>query len=62
MRRRLPQGVRASDYMDALAAQDPTRLELAPDVRFTENTRPLKLGDGLWGTVTAVGSYRHYFT
>ncbi len=52
----------ASDYMDALAAQDPGRLEFAPDVRFTENTRPLKLGDGLWGTVTAVGSYRHYFT
>ncbi len=52
----------AHGYMDALAAHDPSMLELAPGVRFTENTRPLKLGDGLWGTVTAVGAYRHYFT
>jgi len=52
----------AHGYMDALAAHDPSALQLAPGVRFTENTRPLKLGDGLWGTVTAVGAYRHYFT
>ena len=52
----------AFDYMAALAAHDPTMLKLTPDVRFTENTRPLKLGDGLWGTVTALGAYRHYVT
>ena len=50
----------AFDYMTALAAHDPTGLKLAADVRFTENTRPLKLGDGLWGTITALGAYRHY--
>lgn len=52
----------AGGYMDALAAKDPTQLPLAANVRFTENTRPLKLGDGLWGTVTGVGAYRHYLT
>ncbi len=49
-------------YLDALAARDPSRLPVTADVRFTENTRPLKLGDGLWGTVTKIGPYRHYFT
>ncbi len=49
-------------YLEALAARDPSRLPVAAHVKFTENTRPLQLGDGLWGTITKVGPYRHLFT
>ncbi|MEJ0008855.1 MAG: hypothetical protein WDM77_21440 [Steroidobacteraceae bacterium] len=41
-------------YLDAMAAHDPKRLPLARDVRFTENTNEMALGDGLWQTVTGV--------
>ncbi|HLB30981.1 MAG TPA: hypothetical protein VJN91_05585, partial [Gammaproteobacteria bacterium] len=48
-------------YLEALAARDPGRLPLADDVVFVENQQVLKLGDGLWKTVTGLGKYRHYF-
>jgi hypothetical protein len=47
-------------YLAALVARDPARLAVAPDIRFTENTRPLRLGDGLWATVTGIGPYKQY--
>lgn len=46
----------ARAYMAALAARDPARLPLAPDVRFTENNVEMPLGEGLWGTVTEVAA------
>jgi hypothetical protein len=45
-------------YLEALTANDPWRLPLAYDVRFTENTRSLKLGEGFWKTASAV-KYRY---
>ena len=45
-------------YVDALVAHDPATLPLAPNVRFTEDSHDLKLGDGLWKTVTAKGEFR----
>lgn len=45
-------------YLDALAAQDPSRLPLTQDLRFTENTKPIKLGEGLWKTASVI-KYRH---
>ena len=45
-------------YLDALVAHDPSRLPVAPAVRFTENGQRLELGDGLWHTVTGKGPYR----
>jgi hypothetical protein len=45
-------------YLDALVAREPSRLPLAPAVRFTENGQRLELGDGLWHTVTGKGVYR----
>ena len=48
-------------YLDALAARNPAALPLAPRARLTENTRPLKFGDGLWATVSGLGPYRHHF-
>lgn len=46
-------------YLDALVAHDPARLPLAPNVRFTEDSRELELGEGVWRTVTAQGDFRH---
>ena len=48
-------------YLNALVAHDPAKLPAATNIRFTENTRPLKLGDGLWATISGLGAYRHDF-
>ena len=45
-------------YVDAMLAHSSTQLPLAADVRFTEDSHELKLGDGLWKTVTAKGHFR----
>jgi hypothetical protein len=42
----------------ALAARDPSLMPLASDVRFTENNVFFPVGEGLWGTVTAVDDSR----
>ena len=44
-------------YLEALVARDPNRLPLADRSRFTENNVELEIGDGLWGTLTALGGY-----
>jgi hypothetical protein len=44
-------------YLAALKVRDPQRVQWAPRVRNTENNVPLMAGDGLWGTITALGSY-----
>ena len=49
------------ECLKALVAHDPSRLPLATDIKFTENTIPLKLGDALWGTVSGLGTYKIYF-
>ena len=48
-------------YLEALAANDPSRLALAPDFKLTENTAILKPGDGLWRTATGLGKFRLEF-
>jgi len=45
-------------YVDAMVAHDPSRLPLAANVRFTEDSKELKLGEGLWKTVTKKGDFR----
>lgn len=42
------------EHMQALTARAPSRLPVAPGLLFTENNVPLQLGEGIWGTVTAV--------
>jgi hypothetical protein len=44
-------------YLAALKVRDPQRVKWAPRVRNTENNVALMVGDGLWGTLTALGSY-----
>jgi hypothetical protein len=41
-------------YLDALVAKDPSRLPWARMVKFTENNVSLQVGDGLWGTISAM--------
>lgn len=48
-------------YLQATVAHDPTRLPVSNNVKFVENNQPLKLGEGSWKTITALGSYRHTF-
>lgn len=48
-------------YIAALGAHDPSRLPLASDVKYTENTISLKIPDALWGTISGMGTYKIYF-
>jgi hypothetical protein len=50
-----------NQYLKALVAHDPSGLPVAPSLKFTENTIPLKLGDALWGTISGLGNYKIYF-
>ena len=52
-------------FLRALLAHDSRLLPLAPSVRFTQNGQRLNIrdrGDGLWGTVTALGGYKLYLS
>ena len=48
-------------YLGRLVAHDPSPLPLAADVKFTENTIPLRIPDALWGTISGMGTYKIYF-
>jgi hypothetical protein len=52
------QGI-VDSYLDAMAKHDPSKLPVAASVRFTENGKELKLGEGFWKTAGA-SSYRLY--
>ena len=41
-------------YLAAVVAHDPSKVKLSPDVKFVENTVPMKPGDGLWKTASAL--------
>jgi len=45
-------------YLDAVIADQPSSVPLAPNVRFTEDGQQLVIGDGLWNTMRAKGHYR----
>jgi len=44
----------ANQYIGALVAHDPATAPMAREVRFTENTVLLEVGEGLWQTATAL--------
>lgn len=48
-------------YLEALQHRDATRLPWAQDARYTENNVQLPTGEGVWGTVTGLGSYKLRF-
>jgi hypothetical protein len=45
------------NYLAALKSQDPAGVKWAKHVRNTENNVALMVGDGLWRTITALGTY-----
>jgi hypothetical protein len=47
-----------SQYVGALVARDASKLPLAPDVKFTEDTKVMKVGEGLWQTASGLRGYR----
>lgn len=47
----------ADAYLDALVAKDPSRLPFADQVTFTENNVQLRVGDGLWNTISGRRGY-----
>ena len=49
-------------YLDAVVADQPAMVPLAPGVRFTEDGQELVIGDGLWNTMRAKGRYRLFVT
>lgn len=52
----------ATEYLNALVAHNPKELPLAADVRYSENDQPMEVGDGFWGTASAIGHFRVCFT
>jgi hypothetical protein len=50
-----------TQYLKAMVAHDPKALTLAPNTRFTENTKTLPLGEGLWKEASGLQSYRQDF-
>ncbi|HXW63219.1 MAG TPA: hypothetical protein VEJ45_11505 [Candidatus Acidoferrales bacterium] len=48
------------EFLVALVAHDPARLPLHREVKYTENGQLLRLGDGIWGTASALPTYKIY--
>jgi hypothetical protein len=46
-------------YVDALVAHDPAKLPVAAKLKYTEDSKDAKLGDGIWKSITAKGTFRH---
>jgi len=50
-----------TDYLNAMIAHTPQSLPLAPGARFTEDTKTMPLGEGLWKGASKLRSYRQDF-
>jgi hypothetical protein len=49
-----------TQYVDAVVAHDHSKLPLAAGtVKYTEDSKVVKLGDGLWKSVTSKATFRH---
>jgi hypothetical protein len=49
-------------YLDAVVVNQPTRVPISPNVKFTEDGQRLLIGDGLWNTMKGKGKYRLFVT
>lgn len=45
-------------YLASLARKDPMQVPWADEVHLTENNVPLMIGQGLWGTLSSLGTYQ----
>jgi len=50
-----------TQYLNAMLAHNPSALATATNVRFTEDTQTLKLGEGLWKNTNLIRPYRQDF-
>jgi hypothetical protein len=48
-----------TDYIDAVVAHDSSKLPVLENYRYTENSRPVMFGEGLWQSVTGKTTFRH---
>lgn len=49
-------------YLSAMVAREPAKAPVAPTVRFTQNTRPMTLGQGVWESIKGVRGYKVFVT
>jgi hypothetical protein len=49
-------------YLSAMVERDPAKAPVTPNVRFTQNTRPMSLGQGVWESVKNVRGYKLFVT
>jgi hypothetical protein len=47
-----------TSYLNAVVAHDPKVLPLAANVRFTEDTVEMPVGQGIWKTASGLGTFR----
>lgn len=47
-----------TQYLNALVVNRPSVLSVAANVRFTEDTKEMKLGEGLWKNASSIRTYR----
>ena len=50
-----------TQYLNAMVAHNPASLPTAANLRFTEDTQALKLGEGLWKNASKIRPYRQDF-
>jgi len=50
-----------TQYLDAMIIHNPRAIPMAPTVRFTEDTKTLPLGEGLWKGASKIRPYRQDF-
>jgi hypothetical protein len=50
-----------TDYLNAMVAHTPKSLQLASGARFTEDTKTMMLGEGLWKGASKLRTYRQDF-
>jgi hypothetical protein len=48
-----------TSYVEALAAHDPSKLPVTANLKYTEDSKDAKLGEGIWKSITAKGTFRH---
>jgi hypothetical protein len=48
-------------YLAAMKLKDPSRVAWAKNIKYSENNVVMKIGDGVWGTITGLGDYNLRF-
>ena len=49
-------------YLEAVVADDPSRLPWADEFEYVENNQRIEPGEGVWATIDGIGTYHHYYS